>query len=166
MLHVKKSTIAALSAVLLSTSAQAGDYLTGYAGWFDVTQGDDEATQLGVEYRMTPWQYGIRPTIGANFTTDGSFYGYGGINWDIELVNNQLYIVPNFVAGGYAQGDGKDLGSGIEFRSGIELDYQLPSTARIGIAFNHISNASIGDRNPGAETLLINYSMPVGTLLR
>jgi lipid A 3-O-deacylase len=167
MFHAKALGLTALTSVLLASApAHAVDYLTGYVGWFDVTQQDDEATQLGLEYRMTPWEYGIRPTLGANITTDGSFYGYGGFNWDIELVNNQVYLVPNFMVGGYAQGDGKDLGSSIEFRSGIEIDYQFANASRVGVAFNHISNASIGDKNPGAETVLINYSMPVGTLMR
>ena len=164
----KKITRAALLAscfVPLASSAFAQDYLTGYAGWYDLIDQDNEAAQVGLEYRLNPVEYGIRPTIGINVTNDGAVYGYGVFNWDIELLPSQLYIVPNFMAGAYAQGDGKDLGSAIEFRSGLELDYQLPNTHRVGIAFNHISNASIGEKNPGAETLLINYSVPVGNLL-
>lgn len=158
--------LATVFSIGISTAAHAQDYLVGYAGWFDFSQQDNQATQLGVEYRFTPYVYGIRPTLGMNVTTDGSVYGYGGINWDVPLVDNQLYLVPNFVAGGYSNGsDGKDLGSGIEFRSGIELDYQFPNAHRLGIAFNHISNASIGKHNPGAETVLINYQLPTGTLV-
>lgn len=145
-------------------AAPSNSYLTGYIGWFDFSQEDDEATQFGAEYRMRPIEYGFRPMVGVNVTTDGSVYGYGGFHWDIELLDNQLYISPNFAAGGYAQGDGKDLGHGLEFRSGLELAYQMPSTHRVGMAFNHISNASLGDHNPGAETVMITYSVPVGSL--
>jgi lipid A 3-O-deacylase len=160
---------AALAAVLIPamlSPAQAGDYLTGYAGWYDIVDGEDEAGQLGVEYRFSPVQYGIRPTLGINVTGDGAVYGYGGFNWDVPVIDNQLYLIPNFVAGLYAEGDGKDLGGAIEFRSGIELAYQMPNQHRVGVAFNHISNASIYDKNPGAETLLINYSVPMGTMFR
>ena len=100
-----------------------------------------------------------------NLTNEGSVYGYGGLNWDIPILDSQLYLIPNFMIGAYSQGDGKDLGHALEFRSGLELAYQLPSSHRVGIAFNHISNASLGDKNPGAETLLINYQVPTGTLV-
>jgi opacity protein-like surface antigen len=165
-MHLRHTLLAAISALALSSAAQAQDYLVGYVGSFDMIDGDDEALQFGAEYRLTPYNYGLRPTIGVNVTTDGSVYGYGGLNWDIPLIEKQLYLIPNFMIGGYSQGDGKDLGHGLEFRSGIELAYQFPSEDRLGIAFNHISNASLGDKNPGAETLLINYAMPTGTLVR
>jgi len=151
-----------LAATTLSAPAHAKDYLTGYVGWFDFIDEGNEATQFGVEYRFSPIEYGFRPMIGANVTTDGSVYGYGGFAWDVALIDNQLYLVPNFAVGGYAQGDGKDLGHALEFRSGIGLDYQFANEHRVGIAFNHISNASIGDKNPGAETVLFNYSVPMG----
>ena len=148
------------TAVAISSPAQAG-YLTGYAGWFDFIDDEETSAQFGVEYRFNPIEYGFRPTVGFNVTTDGSTYGYGGFHWDIELLDNELFIIPNFAAGVYGEGDGKDLGGAIEFRSGIEIAYQLPNTHRIGVALNHVSNASIYDKNPGAETLLINYGIPL-----
>lgn len=151
-------------AMAFSAPAHATDYLTPYIGWFDFIDDEDTSAQFGVEYRFSPVEYGIRPTLGINATGDGSVYGYGGFNWDIPLIDNQLYVVPNFVAGAYAQGDGKDLGGAIEFRSGIEVDYQLPNGNRVGVALNHISNASIYDKNPGAEVVLINYSIQAGSL--
>lgn len=162
MHHLKNITAALAFSTLLTVPAQAAEYLTGYAGWFDVLDQEDEAGQFGLEYRFSPWQWGIRPTLGFNVTTDSSAYGYAGFHWDIPLIENQLYLVPNFAAGVYGEGDGKDLGGAIEFRSGIELDYQMSNEHRVGMAFNHISNASIYNKNPGAETLLVNYSVPMG----
>lgn len=167
---MKFSHVTAIAAAAIALAAPAAhaapDYITGYIGYFDVTQGDNSATQFGVEYRAKPFEYGIRPTIGINADTDGSAYGYVGFNWDIALIDKQLYLIPNFMAGGYHRGDeGKRLGGAIEFRSGIELAYQMQNEHRLGIAFNHISNASIYNHNPGAETVLVNYSVPVGSLL-
>lgn len=159
-----KKILLALCLLPLATPAFAQDYLTGYLGWYDLVDGENEATQFGAEYRFHPFDYGIRPTIGANITTDGSVYGYGGFNWDIELVANQFYVIPNFMAGLYAEGDGKDLGHAIEFRSGIEFAYQMQNAHRVGLAFNHVSNAGIGNKNPGAETLMLTYSLPMGTM--
>jgi len=168
--------ILAVSAVALATAAMAQsaaawpgnpsgtqDYLVPYIGAYRIFQ-KEGAGQLGVEYRFHQWDFGVRPTFGANVDNHGDTYAYGGINWEIPLMQSQLLLIPNFMAGYYHHSAGKDLGGPVEFRSGIELDYQLPNTQRIGVAFNHISNASIYSHNPGAQTLLVNYSIPVGVL--
>ncbi len=158
------ATLAAASASHAQTvpSSQTS-YLVPYAGWFDVTQGDNSSAQFGVEYRAKAYAYGLRPGGGANVSSDGSLYGYGGVFWDIPLLGGKWFFTPNIVAGLYRKSDGKKLGGPIEFRSGLELSYALPRRGeRVGVAFNHISNASIYDRNPGAETLLVNYHIPMG----
>lgn len=136
------------------------DHLALYAGYFDITQDDDASAQFGMEYRFAPVWYGLRPTAGANFTTDSALYGYGGFYYDINLSGSWVFS-PNVVAGAFSQGSGKDLGHGIQFRSGLELNYRFASDRRLGIAFNHISNASLGDANPGAETLFVSYQTPI-----
>lgn len=143
------------------TSANNKDYIAGYAGYFDVIRGDHGAAQFGVEYRGHPFQYTIRPIIGVNVTTDSSLYGYAGFHLDAELIKDQLYLSPNFAAGFYRKNSGRDLGGTVEFRSGIELAYQMPNEHRVGVAFNHISNASLYRHNPGSETALISYSVPI-----
>ncbi|MCI5049250.1 MAG: acyloxyacyl hydrolase [Rickettsiales bacterium] len=151
----------ALAIILFAhTPANASDYLGVYAGYFDVTQDDNSATQFGAEYRYEDIYHGLRPGLGINATTDGSVYGYGGFFWDIPLGMNFI-LTPNVVAGAYHSGDGKKLHHGLEFRSGLELSYQFPYGTRLGVAFNHISNASIGKHNPGAETLLVIYQHPL-----
>ncbi|MBT5810587.1 MAG: acyloxyacyl hydrolase, partial [Rhodospirillaceae bacterium] len=60
--------------------------------------------------------------------------------------------------------DGKDLGNTVEFRSGVELAYRLDDRARLGVAFHHISNASLSDNNPGTETLTLTFSLPLDNL--
>ncbi len=162
---LKYSAIAITSSILaFSNAAQASgndrDYITGYVGYFDVIRNDYEAAQFGIEYRARPIQFAIRPMIGLNVTNDESVYAYAGLNWDAELIADQLYLIPNFAAGLYKRGDGKELGGVIEFRSGIELAYQFPNTHRLGLAFNHISNASIYNHNPGSEAVLLTYSIP------
>lgn len=161
------SFTALLASVALSTAATpalANDYITGYVGYYNVMDDEQNATQFGAEYRFNPYVYGIRPIVGASITTDGSAYGYAGLNWDIDLIPNELYVIPNFAVGAYSEGDGKDLGGALEFRSGIEVAYQFPNEHRLGVALNHLSNASIYDKNPGTEIVLINYSIPTKSL--
>ena len=55
-----------------------------------------------------------------------------------------------------------DLGNPIEFNSGVELAYRFAGQSRLGLAFDHISNAGIAKINPGVESLLLVYSYPLG----
>jgi hypothetical protein len=171
-MHAIRNSLLGLGVIAAAVSftpvnAGAADYLTGYVG--DYSLRGEQSAQFGVEYRFSsPWSgallSGLRPTLGANVNSDGDFYGYGGFNWDLPLGKTPFVFTPNFMVGGWHHDEGKDLGGPIEFRSGLELSYEMPNTQRVGVAFNHISNASIYDRNPGAETILINYSIPVGAI--
>jgi hypothetical protein len=147
-----------MAPVAMAQSGADKDYLVPYAGIFDIGDSDANA-QFGLEYRFADIGYGFRPTVGANVDDESAAYVYGGLNWDLPLGYN-FTLTPNFMAGLYHQGAGVDLGGGIEFRSGLELSYAFENESRVGVAFNHISNASIYDSNPGAETLLINYHIP------
>lgn len=151
--------------IMISAPAQATDYLTFYTGGFNIFEHENASAtaQFGMEYRAEAWDWGIRPTVGINADTDGAVYGYAGINWDVAL-GKPWILTPNFMVGAYHQGDSIDLGHGLEFRSGVELSYEFENQQRLGAAFNHISNASIGDENPGAESLLVVYSVPLGGL--
>lgn len=167
---LKKQAVTFLTALLASAAiapaAQATEYLSINTGQFEVLRDNDyDAWQFGAEYRFEQVMYGIRPIVGGFATTDGSLYGYAGLNWDIALIPNRLFLIPNFAVGAYSDGDdGKDLGGVLEFRSGIELAYQFENQHQLGVALNHLSNASIYDRNPGEESLLVVYSIPVGTI--
>lgn len=162
------AVLASLLAAPAIFSAKAGladdssnvSYLTPYVGMFDVTQQDDQAGQFGLEYRFQDVFYGLRPTLGAYVTSNGGQYYYGGGYWDIKPHDN-FYIAPNIVAGYYENGGGKKLHYPLEFRSGLEIGYEFDSKDRIGVAFNHTSNARLGDDNPGTESLMLTYGYPI-----
>ena len=77
-----------------------------------------------------------------------------------EGEKNKLYITPSFGGGYYNDGSGKNLGNDIQFRTSLELSYELKNSNRIGISFSHISNANLGDKNPGVEILSFSYHIP------
>jgi lipid A 3-O-deacylase len=159
------ATLTCLIGMVASTPAFAVDYLSVNLGDYNALRsGQDHVLQYGAEYRFSELQYGIRPIIGGFGTAEGGAYGYAGLNWDVPLLPNQLYLVPNFAAGAYRDGSGKKLGGTLEFRSGIELDYQFANAHQVGIALNHISNAGIYDHNSGEESVIATYSIPVGTI--
>lgn len=158
--------IAAICLLLLPSVAAAenpandSDYLAAYAGLFDVTQGDDQATMFGVEYRYKSIYRGLRPLMGVFGTTDEAVYGYGGLAWDLYLTDN-IVFTPNLAVGAFHHGTGKNLGYGLEFRDGLELNYQFDGGERVGLHFNHMSHAGLGHDNPGTEVLMLMYHEPL-----
>lgn len=157
---MKKHILLVLPVILVAASAQAAGHLVAYGGSQDVLD-DKSYAQFGAEYRFADVYKGLRPTVGINGTDEGDVYGYGGVHWDIPLADSGFYLTPNFVVGAYHHGDGKDLGGALEFRSGVEGSYEFSNGSRVGVTFNHISNASIYDKNPGAEALLVSYQHPM-----
>ena len=77
-----------------------------------------------------------------------------------EGKENNFFFTPNFGVGYYNDGSGKKLGNEIQFRTGLEISYKLSNNNRIGLSFSHISNANLGDKNPGVEVLSISYHVP------
>jgi hypothetical protein len=141
-----------------ATFAEESSALAVSVGAFDVGK-DETAAEIGLEYRFAPMQsaYNIIPVVGVSGTSDGSTWAYGGIRYDIDLGENWV-LTPNFAASVYRQGGGKDLGHALEFRSGLEIAYKLNENSHLGLALYHMSNASIGDKNPGQESVILSYS--------
>lgn len=80
-------------------------------------------------------------------------------------IGSSVYITPSFGAGLYNDGGSdKDLDYPLEFRSQVESGYEFTNGQRLGVAFGHISNADLGDDNPGTEILNLYYHVPVGSL--
>jgi lipid A 3-O-deacylase len=170
--NVKKSILSAIFILLMGVSIpafaqEAADpaYLSLGAGIWDITQDDDMATDLRVEYRHDkPLFWKIKPWSGLEATTDGSIWGGAGVLADFKPAEN-IYITPSFGVGLYTEGSSdKDLDYPIEFRSQLEGGYQFMNGHRVGVAFGHISNADLGDDNPGTEILNVYYHMPINSM--
>ena len=108
----------------------------------------------------------LKPFAGIELTSDSAFYLISGIYLEDNIgdlvigKNNNWNFTPSFGVGYYNDGNGKKLGSKVEFRTTLEFSYQLLNKDRIGISFGHISNANIGKKNPGAEIISISYQKP------
>lgn len=149
-----------------TTPLRHSSYLSVGAGMFDVFDNNeqDSSGDLRAEYRFGTPLYArgivsVQPFVGAEMTTDGSFYGLGGVEADVQY--GSVYMTPSFGAGLYSSGEGKFMGSPIEFRTGVEVGYEFKSEDRLGVQLTHISNAEIGKENPGAEIIALYYRYPV-----
>lgn len=151
-------SLAALALLSTPALAQGGDLLSVYGGQFEISDDTNDSTMLGAEYRFADQFNGLRPVVGGFVNGDSGAYGYAGAYWDLPLGTEPFIISPGFAVGGYHSGASKDLGLGLEFRSTLEVAYQFDSGDRLGVAISHLSNAGIGDSNPGTETLQAVYS--------
>lgn len=120
------------------------------------------AGMVRAEYRLAQGLFFIKPLVGGFVTNDGTFYGYGGLRADVILKDHYV-IMPVITAGFWQRGGGKDLGSPMEVKSGAEFAYRFDGGSRLGVAFEHLSNVGIAQRNPGAETILAVYSIPIAS---
>ena len=135
-------------------------------GAFEVRKTLDEY-ETGWEVRFAPrrfrllprWAPDLIPVTGAMATSRGILYAYGGFRMEIPLGKRWVG------SGGWAtglyypgDGDGKDLGGALEFRSHLELAYRLPGDSRLGLCLYHLSNGGIHHLNPGSESLVLTYS--------
>ncbi len=129
-------------------------------GVYDIIH-DPHHVLLQIEYRSFLKKYTyLRPLIGVMGTEKATVYIYGGLACDIFL-GKYFVLAPSFAPGLYFKGKGKNLGFPLEFRSSLELAYVLPNQGRLGAQFYHLSNASIGYKNPGSESLVFFYSIPL-----
>ena len=110
--------------------------------------------------------FNLKPFAGVEITSDSAAYFLAGVYLEDNLgtlftgEKSNLIFTPSFGAGYYDNGNGKNLGSNIEFRTTFEISYQLKNKNRIGVSFGHISNANIGDKNPGVEIISFSYQIP------
>jgi hypothetical protein len=95
---------------------------------------------------------------------DGTSYYYAGIYWDFPIsraAKSGLVISPGFAPGYYNSNGGKRLGYALEFRSTLEATYKFENGQRLGAQIAHLSNANLGNKNPGTETVEVVYTHPL-----
>ena len=165
--------------IFLSTNVFAKGYDVFAIGYYDI-KFDGSQTNEAVDFRyerrfdnsliqIGPDSYDffdLKPFAGIELTSDQASYFLVGVYLDDNAgvlftgESSRYTVTPSFGAGFYDDGDGKKLGNSIEFRTTLEISYALENENRIGVSFGHISNANIGDKNPGVEILNISYQIP------
>ena len=130
-----------------------------YSGMFDFSDDGAKSTLIGIQHQnenltRNSFLGTISPVTGFMFTADNASYVYTGVQAQYSI--GKVNIVPSFTPGLYGEGNGKDLGHIIEFKSELQLSFDLFSNSELGFSYNHISNASLGDKNPGANSYMFN----------
>ena len=134
-----------------------------YVGTFDTIdkEGDDKATLYGFEHNnpilfRDTFVGKFSPISGGFITDKNSIYLYTGVQAEYEI--GPLNILPSFAPGYYNSGEGKNLGSPLEFRSQFKVSFDILEDAKVGFSYSHISNNDWGDINPGVDNKKISFS--------
>ena len=163
-----KKIIIVLMFIILPFSSNSEDKVTNdentefniYTGIFDFSDDGKRSTLIGFQHQnenlnRDTFLGNLSPITGALITADNAGYIYTGIQAQYKL--GTLNFTPSFTPGIYHEGNGKDLGHLIEFKSELQLSLELSKNSQLGFSYNHISNASLGDKNPGANSYMFNF---------
>lgn len=128
------------------------------AGAFDFEK--DARSEAGLELRLRdglPW--GLAPIVGvAGNEADGVWLHLGLAR---SFARGPVRLTPSFAVAHYERERGKNLGGELQFRSGIELSHLWPGGSEIGLGFYHLSNAGIEEPNPGSNSLIVVFRVPL-----
>jgi len=134
-----------------------------YTGTFDLIdkEGDDKTTLFGVEHKnpnlfRDTFLGKFKPVTGAFMTGKSSVYLYTGV--EAQYGFGPLKILPSFAPGYYEKGDGKDLGSVLEFKSEVKFGLDIFENTNLSYSYSHISNNDWGKKNPGTDNQQITFS--------
>ena len=131
-----------------------------YSGMFDFSDNGKKSAIIGIQHQnenLTRKSFlgTLSPITGAMITADNAVYFYTGIQAQYKI--GKINLTPSFTPGIYEKGDGKDLGHVVEFKSEVQLSLNLFENSQFGMSYNHISNASLGEKNPGANSYMFNF---------
>ena len=134
--------------------------LNAYTGIFDFSDDKQKAGLIGLQHQnedlfRNSFLGKLSPITGGFLTENNAFYLYTGIQAEYDL--GLITITPSFAPGYYEYGDGKDLGYPLEFKSEVQMSLNLSEDTKFGMSYNHISNASLGSKNPGANSYMFNF---------
>jgi hypothetical protein len=131
-----------------------------YTGMFDFSDDGKRASLIGFQHQneelnRDTFLGNLSPISGAMITVDNASYVYTGVQAQYKI--GALNFTPSFAPGYYNKGNGKDLGHAVEFKSEVQFSLELPKESQLGVSYNHLSNASLGTKNPGANSYMFNF---------
>ena len=131
-----------------------------YSGMFDFSDDGKRAILVGLQHQneelnRDTFLGNLSPITGALITADNASYVYTGVQAQYKM--GAINLTPSFTPGMYHEGDGKDLGHLVEFKSELQISTDIFKNSELGFSYNHISNASLGEKNPGANSYMFNF---------
>ena len=98
--------------------------LSFYTGMFDFSDDGKKSTLVGFQHQnenlnRDTFLGNLSPITGAMITADNATYFYTGVQAQYKI--GALNFTPSFAPGYYDEGNGKDLGHALEFKSEVQV---------------------------------------------
>ena len=134
--------------------------INAFTGLFDFSDHKQKAGLFGLQHQneelyRNSFLGKLSPITGGFLTENSAVYLYSGVQSEFDL--GFMSITPSFAPGYYNSGNGKDLGHPLEFKTEVQVSFDLSKDSHLGMSYNHISNASLGTKNPGANSYMFNF---------
>ncbi len=152
--------IASINLVVAEEKVNNENEFNFFLGNFDFSDDKQSALLVGFQHQnenlnRDTFLGNVSPITGGFMTENSAAYIYTGVEWNVDM--GGLLFTPSFAPGLYHEGNGKDLGHVLEFKSEVQLSYPISDGSSLGVSYNHVSNASLGDKNPGANSYMFNF---------
>ena len=138
-----------------------GHQLNFFSGVWDINNDFDKSSELfGIQHSndnlfRDTFLGKLSPITGFMMTADSDTYFYTGVQAEYKI--GKLNLTPSFSPGLYSVSGGKDLGHPLEFKSELQISVDFFGS-KLGYSQSHLSNADIGDKNPGADSYMFNFT--------
>ena len=132
-----------------------------FGGSYDYDD-DNTSSLYGLNYHLSNNAFSIfnlidlNPVIGGFVTAKSATMFYSG--FETNIGQDSIYLNLSSSAGIYSNGDGKNLGNDLQFKSEVNLFYRLGKSSRIGLGSHHISNAGLSSVNPGTNNFYLIFN--------
>ena len=159
-IKILSAVILALFSLTVSAEENVSEHQYNfYTGNFDFSDDKQKAILFGFQHQnenleRNTFLGNASPITGGFITENSAAYVYTGVEWNYAM-GDKIKFTPSFAPGFYHEGDGKDLGHALEFKTEVQFLMQFQKV-QFGMSYNHISNASLGDKNPGANSYMFN----------
>ena len=134
--------------------------LSLYGGTYDYDD-DNTSNLVGINYHLENNDFKLiesiklNPVIGLFVTGKSASMLYSG--FETNIGQDKVSLNLSSAAGIYDNGSGKDLGNDLQFKSEINIFFELDKSSKIGFGSHHISNAGLSSRNPGTNNYFLIY---------
>ena len=148
------------SFLLLNLNLYANSFSI-FGGVYDYDD-DNTSTLFGLNYHLSDNSFSIfnlidlNPVIGGFVTAKSATMFYSG--FETNIGQDTIYLNLSSSAGIYSNGDGKDLGNALQFKSEVNIFYRLSKSSRLGLGSHHISNAGLSSVNPGTNNFYLIFN--------
>ena len=135
--------------------------LSIFGGSYDYDD-DNTSTLYGLNYHLSDNTFSVfnlidlNPVIGGFISAKSATMFYSG--FETNIGQDSIYLNLSSSAGIYSNGDGKDLGNALQFKSEVNLFYKLDKSSRVGLGSHHISNGGLSSVNPGTNNFYLIFN--------